>query len=739
MDTFNDIFFIQKISEELSFSPSRVKAVIKLLQEGNTIPFIARYRKEMTENLNEVDIKNIQERFEYLKELEDRRQTILASIEGQGKLTDDLKQQILACDVKTSLEDLYLPYKPKRRTRAMIAREKGLEPLAQHILEQSLQNNILEIAKSYIDLEKGINDTDSALAGARDIVAEIVAENSEARRLIREIFAEEGIIISKVCPGKEKEPTKFEQYYDFKESIKTIPSHRYLAIRRGEREEILDLSITIEAEPAIRQLEQLFKLNSASSSASQLHEAIEDSFYRLISPSIETDVRLELKQNSDQAAVAVFADNLRHLLLAAPLGEKTVIGIDPGIRTGCKCAVVDSTGKYLTSKTFYLSQGNHSLEEAKQILSKLIVDYKPIAIAIGNGTAGRETEAFVRALLKENNTKDLWVVPVNESGASIYSASEVAREEFPDLDLTIRGAISIARRLQDPLAELVKIDPKSIGVGQYQHDVHQPLLHDQLKYVVESCVNRVGVDLNMASASLLSYVSGIGPSLAKKIVKFRETHGAFKNRKNIQNIPGFGSKTFEQSAGFLRIFNGENPLDASAVHPESYAIVEKMAQDLGVSIYDLMKNPALTSKIQYRNYTNQSGEFTIVDIIEELKKPGRDPRANFEPPAFREDIQTLEDLKPGLRLEGVVTNVTAFGAFVDIGVHQDGLVHISELSHQFIKHPNEVVAAGQKIAVEVLNVDIKRKRIFLTAKIGEKKQKQVSKQPQQPFGGRMNL
>lgn len=726
-------FFIHSIAAEFSLAISSVQAVIQLLEGGNTIPFIARYRKEATGNLDEVQIKNIQDRYTYLQELEDRRQTILTSIESQGKLTEELRAQILACQVKTALEDLYLPYKPKRRTRAMIAREKGLEPLADLICQQPLTPAPEVAAQSYINQEKGVDDVQAALAGARDIIAERVAENATVRAVVRESFASEGIVVSKVRSEKAKEPTKFEQYYDFKESVRTIPSHRYLAIRRGEKEEILDFSIQIEAEPILRQIEKIMLWNPLSPFGDHLKQAVEDGFHRLLCPSVETDVRLDLKWASDRSAVAIFADNLRHLLLASPLGGRPILGIDPGVRTGCKCAVIDATGKYLESETIYLSQGEQAQKQAKQVLKRLLDSHQPYAIAIGNGTAGRETEAFIRQFLKEISWDKSLVVSVNEAGASVYSASDVAREEFPELDVTIRGAISIARRLQDPLAELVKIDPKSIGVGQYQHDVHQPLLQDELQHVVESCVNRVGVDLNTASASLLSYVSGIGPTLAKKIIKHRELHGAFRNRQDLRTISGFGTKTFEQAAGFLRIRNGQNPLDASAVHPERYDVIQQMAADLNVSLAELVANPMLADHIDVKRYAKVVGELTLADIIQELKKPGRDPRATFEPPSFRDDILSIEDLKPGLRLEGIVTNVTAFGAFVDIGVHQDGLIHLSELSDQYIKHPSEVVKAGDKIKVEVLQVDIPRRRISLTARVGQKRQTQqiVSHQKQE--------
>lgn len=711
--------FIALLEQELQLSARSIQSTIQLLDEGNTVPFISRYRKEATGNLNEVQIRAIQERHAYLKELEERRQTILQSIASQGQLTDSLQQAILACTTKTALEDLYLPYKPKRRTRAAIAREKGLEPLAELILSQPLEGNPDQAAAAYINVEKGVPDSESALDGARDIVAEKISENVEIRSFIRAIFAEEGMVISKVIPDQAKGPTKFEQYYDFKEKVKTIPSHRYLAIRRGEREGILDFHIEIDAASVLPRLYQLAHLAPRSPFKDQLILAIEDAYQRLIVPSVETDVRVDLKLASDRAAVDVFAENLRHLLLSAPLGGYGVIGIDPGLRTGCKCAVVDETGKYLDFKTIYLSQSDRERAEAAQILLNFIERYRPYAIGIGNGTAGRETEQFVRQLVKAHQ-KEVMIVQVNEAGASVYSASDVAREEFPDLDVTVRGAISIARRLQDPLAELVKIDPKSIGVGQYQHDVHQPLLQDQLHQVVESCVNHVGVDVNTASASLLAYVAGIGPSLAQKIVKHREAKGRFKSRHQLLDISGFGPRTFEQAAGFLRVKQGENPLDDSAVHPEHYSIVEKMAQYLQLPIQQLIGNSAV-NQINLKSYVDdQVGLLTLNDIMAEIKKPGLDPRSSFEPPCFREDVQSLADLKPEMRLEGIVTNVTAFGAFVDIGVHQDGFIHISELSEQFIRHPSEVVTPGKRLTVEVLQVDLERKRIALTAKIGKK-------------------
>lgn len=707
---------VSQISHELHLAASSVSAVIQLLNEGNTVPFIARYRKEATSNLDEVQIRAVQERFQYLNELEDRRNTIIQSISEQGKLTDELKQQILACQTKNGLEDIYLPYKPKRRTRAAIAREKGLADLAERILSQPLSENPLEFAAAFVNLEKGVETVEDALQGAQDIVAEQIAENAALRAYIREEFALNGILYSKVVKDKDQTPTKYEQYYHFQEKVATIPSHRYLAIRRGEREGILDFHIAIEEEAMWSEMRKVYRLNPASLYSPYLDEAIKDSYKRLLHPSIETDLRVELKVKSDRAAVDIFAENLRHLLLSPPLGEQTVIGIDPGIRTGCKCAAINSTGKFLDHLTIYPFTNN--VEKAERDFLAFLMRFNPFAVAVGNGTGGRETEAFVRKILSDHQMNSILVVTVSEAGASVYSASDVAREEFPDLDLTIRGAISIARRLQDPLAELVKVDPQAIGVGQYQHDVYQQLLHDQLTQVVESCVNHVGVELNTASASLLSYVSGIGSSVANKIVKHREQYGAFKTRQQLLDVAGLGPRTFEQAAGFLRVRGGDHPLDSSAVHPERYNLVEQIAQDLQLPLTQLCKNAAAVNQIDLKKYVNHSvGLATLQDIIEELKKPGRDPREAFEPARFREDVLAIEDLKEGMQLEGIVTNVTAFGAFVDIGVHQDGLIHISELSDRFIKDPSEVVKAGDKIQVKVLQVDVERKRISLSARL----------------------
>ena len=684
---------LPRLTAELGIPAGRIAAVAKLLDEGNTIPFIARYRKEAHGNLDEVQISKIQERLSYYAELEDRRATILKSIEDQGKLTDELREKIEACMQKNALEDLYQPYKPKRRTRAMIAKEKGLEPLADKIWNH-----------------EPYEGSDEELQGARDILAERIADIAEVRGLVREAFAKKAVVKSEVVTPKPTEPTKFEQYYDFEEPISEIPSHRFLAIRRGQAEGVLWMRFVVEKEPIIERIEEIVDARGDE----QICLATEDAYKRLLAPSCELDVNVEKKLEADRAAVEVFAENLRHLLLAAPLGEKRVLAIDPGIRTGCKVAMLDATGKFLVNTVIYPMQRT---AEAQETLAKIVDRFHPEAIAVGNGTAGRETEAFVRDVLKLLRVNDILVVSVSEAGASVYSASEIARDEFPELDLTVRGAISIGRRLQDPLAELVKIEPKAIGVGQYQHDVHQPLLDAKLDEVVVSCVNKVGVELNTASAPLLTRVSGVGASLAKRIVAWRNENGAFKSRNDLKKVSGLGPKAFEQCAGFLRIRNAANPLDASAVHPERYKLVEQMALDLGVQVGELVGNTLLATKIDVKRYiTNDVGEPTLKDIVEELKKPGRDPRAVFEKPAFREDVTTIADVVQGMELEGVVTNVAAFGAFVDIGVHQDGLVHVSELADRFVSDPNEVVKVGDKIKVRVLAVDKDRNRISLTAR-----------------------
>ncbi|MDD4102652.1 MAG: Tex family protein [Kiritimatiellae bacterium] len=707
---------LEKLVSEISAAPRQIIAVEMLLSEGNTIPFIARYRKEAHGELDEVKISRIQEALIYHKDLEDRRKTVLGSISEQGKLTAELSEKIKACSTKTALEDLYLPYKPKRRTRASIAREKGLEPLAEMIMAQGADSPE-NAAAGFIDEQKGVMDMAEALAGARDIVAEMVAENAEVRGMVRQTFAAEGVIVSEAVEPRPAEPTKFEQYYDFQEKAAQIPSHRFLAIRRGQTEGVLKVRLTFDPKPLLLRIGEMCKLNHSSPFAEHLQMAVADGFKRLITPSVEIDVLVEMKLKADRAAVDIFARNLRNLLLQSPLGSQPVIGIDPGMRTGCKCAALDATGKFLETRTIYPSQGDRKAIEAKVDICKMVAKYRPYAVAVGNGTGGRETETFVRGVLREANIKDVHVIAVNESGASVYSASEVAREEFPDMDLTIRGAVSIGRRLQDPLAELVKIDPKAIGVGQYQHDVHQPLLVDKLDEVVVSCVNHVGVELNTASYPLLTRVSGIGPAIAKKLINYRDEKGAFTSRSQLSKVPGLGPKTFEQAAGFLRIRGGHNPLDASAVHPERYELVERMAADLGVKLHDLIGNATLVDKIPLSRYLSATvGEATLRDILAELKKPGRDPRETFKSPEFREDVTEIAHVKDGMVLEGVVTNVTAFGAFVDIGVHQDGLVHVSELSDRYVSDPSEVVKAGDRIKVRVLSVDLQRKRISLSAK-----------------------
>jgi protein Tex len=715
---------VPPIAAELGLPPAAVHAVVDLLADGNTVPFIARYRKERTGGLDEVQIRTIEERRGYLLELDDRRTTVLASIREQGKLTDDLEARICAATTKAALEDLYLPYKPRRRTRAAIARDKGLEPLARRILEQAADGDpvaeaeaFVRTADSGVEADHQVASAADALAGARDIVAEHVAETAEVRAFVRGVFADEGELVSEAVPTRTGEPTKFEQYYQFREAVKTVPSHRFLAIRRGEAEGVLRAQIAVDHDKVIAGIERLVHLEPASPWAAPLREAIADAHKRLLVPSVENDLRVELKLRSDAAAVDVFADNLRNLLLSAPLGARAVIGIDPGLRTGCKCAAVDATGKFLGATTIFITQGEAQQAKARDELVGFLGRFTPVAIAVGNGTGGREAEGFVRRVLAEAQLADRFVVSVNEAGASVYSASDVARDEFPDLDLTIRGAISIARRLQDPLSELVKVEPKAIGVGQYQHDVHQPLLARKLGDVVESCVNHVGVELNTASAQLLSYVAGIGKALAKKIVVHREHHGAFQSRRQLLDVTGLGPKAFEQAAGFLRIRGGVHPLDASAVHPERYALVERMAADLGVAVGALVGNQELVDKIDLSRYVSDDvGEPTLRDIVAELVKPGRDPRAEFEPPKFRDDVTTLADLKPGMALEGVVTNVTAFGAFVDVGVHQDGLIHVSQLADRFVKDPSEVVKVGDKLKVRVLEVDLQRRRIALTAR-----------------------
>lgn len=707
----NSIHII-KIAGELNLQERQVTTTAGLLAEGSTVPFIARYRKEATGALDEVAITAIRDRLLQLQQLDERKAAVLESIEKQGKLTEELKEKINAVETMAVLEDLYLPYKPKRRTRATMAREKGLEPLAQLVLEQkSGVDPKLEAAK-FINEELKVANIDEALAGARDIIAEWINEDARARAAIRQLYLDKGIFDSKVIKGKEQEGIKFKDYYDWQESLKTAPSHRVLAMRRGENEEFLMLRVVVSEEEALSILNEMFiKSYSANLCASQVGMAVEDSFKRLLSLSMETEIRLLTKQAADEEAIKVFAENLRQLLMASPLGQKNVLAIDPGFRTGCKVVCLDAQGKLLQNTAIFISQSDEQREQAVKMVKELCRLYKIECIAVGNGTAGRETESFVRSLKLEN----IQTVMVNESGASIYSASEVAREEFADFDVTVRGSVSIGRRLQDPLAELVKIDPKSIGVGQYQHDVDQPKLKKSLDDVVISCVNQVGVEVNSASKQLLMYVSGLGPALAAAIVEYRNTQGVFTSREGLKKVPKLGAKAFEQAAGFLRIRNAKNPLDTSGVHPESYGIVEQMAQDLGVSVPDLIKDEALRKKLDVRKYVTEGvGLPTLLDIKDELAKPGRDPRAQFESVQFKEGVEKMEDLLPGMELNGVVTNITNFGAFVDIGVHQDGLVHISAMSDTFIKNPADFLKVGQKVKVWVVEIDIARKRISLT-------------------------
>ena len=723
---------VPALVRELGLPQRGIAAVVKLLGEGATVPFIARYRKEQTGGLDEVQIRQIEERRLYLIEMEDRRRAILASIDEQGQLTPELRAKLLACTTKAALEDLYLPFKPKRRTRAMIARERGLQRLADRIVAQPADGDPAGEAAGFVDVAKEVPDIKTALAGARDIVAEKVAEDAEVRAMVRAQYLEEGTVQSSVLPDKANEPTKFERYYAFEEPLAKIPSHRFLAVRRGEQEGVLRLKVAVPLENVTPRVEGKIGVVAASPFAGELAAAVRDACQRLLLPSLELDLRIELKMRADQEAVEVFATNLRELLLAAPLGGKSVVGIDPGLRTGCKCVAVDETGRYLEAVTIYPSNGEAAAARAKQELQAFLIKHRPAAVAVGNGTGGREAEALCREVVKVGGLKDVVVVAVSEAGASVYSASEVAREEFPDLDLTLRGAISIARRLQDPLAELVKIDPKAIGVGQYQHDVFQPLLARKLDQVVESCVNHVGVDLNTASAPLLARVAGLRPSVAASIVEHRGRCGPFTSRARLLDVPGLGPRTFEQAAGFLRIRGGEHPLDASAVHPERYGLVERIATDLGVGLRELVGSAALAARVVVARYVGEEiGEPTLRDILGELQKPGRDPRDRFDPPKFRADITTIADLTVGLELEGVVTNVTAFGAFVDLGVHQDGLVHISRLSDRFVKDPHSVVKPGDRLKVRVLEVDAARKRISLTARLGDKSEDVVKKGPAQ--------
>ncbi len=701
---------INIISRETGISVGQIRNTIELLTQGATIPFISRYRKEMTGSLDEVQIATIKERNDKLVELENRRETILKTISEQGLLTDQLKARIEATWDSNELEDIYLPFKPKRKTRATKAKELGLEPLAEIIFKQN-ERDPENIATEYLSDE--VPDTAAALQGARDIIAEWINEDIRARESIRSLFQKEAVIGSTLIKGKEEEAAKYRDYFDFSEPFRKCPSHRLLAMRRGEKEGLLKVNVAPDQDRALEILDRLFvKGNNASSE--HVAEAVEDSYKRLLSSSIENEVSAFFREKAEDEAIKVFAANIRQLLLAPPLGQKRVLAIDPGYRTGCKVVCLDAQGKLLHNETIYPHPPQNDTKQAYKKIDTIVESYKIDAIAIGNGTASRETEAFIRNMRFK---KDVLVFVVSEDGASVYSASKTARDEFPDYDVTVRGSVSIGRRLMDPLAELVKIDPKSIGVGQYQHDVDQGKLKDALDMEVESCVNLVGVELNTASKHLLTYVSGLGPQLAQNIVDFREENGPFVSRKELLKVPRLGAKAYELCAGFLRIRDAANPLDNSAVHPESYHIVEQMAKDLGCTLADLISNSDLRKKIELKHYVNAKvGMPTLNDIVAELEKPGRDPRSAIKVFEFSPDVRTIEDLRIGMRLPGIVTNITNFGAFVDIGVKQDGLVHISQLAGRFVSNPNDVVKLHQHVEVKVMDVDVARRRIQLSMK-----------------------
>lgn len=718
------------IIEESGLPARGVAQTVALLNEGGTVPFIARYRKEQTGELDEVQIREIEDLLTYHRELAERKLTVLKSIEEQGKLSPELSARIESCRKKTELEDLYLPYKPKRRTKATIAKERGLQPLAELIALQELTTGSPEDAAApFVNAELGVTDPQTALEGAGHILAEQQSEDADLRGMVRDLTREQGIFASSLIGEGVDREGKFKMYYEYQEPLKSVPSHRMLAMRRGEKEEVLRL-VLMAPEEEILQRMKLRLVKRESIFKSFLEAVAADAYKRLISPSIEVELRLEAKTRADEGAIAVFAQNLRNLLLLPPAGQRRVLGIDPGLRTGCKLAALSETGRFLEQTTIYPHTGGAKAQAAGAELAAMVERHDCRLIAIGNGTGGRETEIFVREALRAAGVKAETVM-VNEAGASIYSASEIAREEFPELDLTIRGAISIGRRLQDPLAELVKIDPKSIGVGQYQHDVNQSLLKKALDAVVESCVNFVGVDLNSASWALLSYVAGITESQGRAIVRHRDENGAFATRQSLLKVPRFGPKAFEQAAGFLRIRGGDNPLDNTAVHPENYGVVGQMAADLGLSVEQLVAEPGKSAGIRMERYVTETvGIPTLTDILKELKKPGRDPREEFKSATFREDVLTIADLKEGMILQGVVTNVAAFGAFVDIGVHQDGLVHVSQLSHRFMKDPNDAVKVGEIVKVKVLSADPERKRISLSIKQAEPEKAQKGTTPE---------
>ncbi len=718
---------ILKIADELNIKPKQAAAVAGLLADNATVPFIARYRKEATGSLDEVVITQIRDRLDQLTELDKRRQAIIESLEKQGNLTAELKVKLAAAETMTVLEDIYLPFRPKRRTRATIAKEKGLEPLAKLLFEQS-NADIHKEALKYVNAEKQVESAEDALAGARDIIAEWISEDSQARERIRSLYRSTGQYVCKVITGKEEQAAKYKDYFDWSEPAASAPSHRVLAMRRAAKEKFLTLRITVDEERAVSILDSMFVKNN-NAPGEQVKLAARDSFKRLLMLSIETEIRLESKQKAEEEAIKVFAENLRQLLLSPPLGEKSILAVDPAFRTGCKVVCLDKQGKLLYDDVIHPLNTELAAKKEGAKVAAWCQKYNIEAIAIGNGTASRETEQFVRGI---GLPAQIPIVMVNESGASVYSASQAAREEFPDYDITVRGAVSIGRRLMDPLAELVKIDPKSIGVGQYQHDVDQTNLKRSLDDTVSSCVNAVGVEVNTASKQLLTYVSGVGPKLAESIVTHRNENGPFNSRQNLKKVSGLGDKTFEQCAGFLRIRNSENPLDAGAVHPESYSVVYSMAKDLSCSVKDLIENSVLRDKIKLDNYISESvGLPTLKDIKAELDKPGRDPREKFEPFSFADGVNTMEDLQAGMELPGIVTNITAFGAFVDIGVHQDGLVHISQLADKFVKDPADIVKVHQKVKVTVLDIDIPRKRISLSMK-NSKNSQQKTKNKKMP-------
>lgn len=700
------------IAQQLNLQEHQVENTLQLLNSGCSIPFIARYRKEATDSLDEIQIGEIKQLFDKLIEIDKRRATIADSIEGQGKMTDELRAKIDNALTLNELEDLYLPYKPKRRTRADIAKEKGLEPLANLIMQQR-ELNLTGKAKAFIRPDKEVSTVEEALAGARDIIAERVCENSIVRERMRQIFHREARISTKVIKGKEDEGEKFSLYFNSQERLSKAPSHRVLAMFRGESEGFLRLHIAPD-EKSAHDFLQRFYLKANNSCSEQMEIAIKDAYKRLLQPQMETEMRKQYKEKADKEAISVFATNLRQLLLAPPLGQKTILAIDPGFKTGCKVVILNKQGKLLHNENIYPHPPHAQYKLAGDKLKRLVLQYQVDAIAIGNGTAGRETEYFVSKIPFERKVE---AFVVNESGASIYSASPIAREEFPDYDITVRGAVSIGRRLMDPLAELVKIEPKSIGVGQYQHDVNQTMLQDSLQTTVESCVNYVGVEVNTASKELLAYVSGVGPQLAQNIVTYRNENGPFSSREALKRVPRFGEKSFEQAAGFLRILDAENPLDNSAVHPESYAIVQEMARQQQCSVRDLIENEQLRKAIDIKAFISEkAGLPTLKDIMEELAKPGRDPRKTIKVFSFDKSISTIHDLRVGMVVPGIITNITNFGCFVDIGVHQDGLVHISQLANNYVKDPNEVVKLNQQVMVKVIGVETDRKRINLSIK-----------------------